>query len=143
MGVRVRHGVGTSERPSPEEELDKNVGLYTAGQVSRRCREGKLLFFVCFFFFSLFLQKCEDKRGAAGNTRAGMERRAGWQARVAGSRGRGGRGEAAVEGVVTISSRSEKQSRINPKDCHSFVSELYSFSEGHIALFFTSGKDEM
>lgn len=51
MGVRVRHGAGTSERPSPEEELDKNAGLYTAGQVSRRCREGKLLFFVGFFFF--------------------------------------------------------------------------------------------
>jgi len=142
MGVRVRHGAGTSERPSPEEELDKNAGLYTAGQVSRRCREGKLLFFVGFFFF-LFLQKCEDKRGAAGNTGAGMERRAGRQACVAGSRGRGGRGGAAVEGMVAVSSHSEKQSRINPKDCHSFVSELYSFSEGHISTFFTSGKDEM
>lgn len=95
------------------------------------------------FFFFLFLQKCEDKRGAAGNTGAGMERRAGRQACVAGSRGRGGRGGAAVEGVVAVSSHSEKQSRINPKDCHSFVSELYSFSEGHISTFFTSGKDEM
>lgn len=142
MGVRVRRGVGTSERPSPEEELDKNAGLYTAGQVSRRCREGKLLFFVGFFFF-LFLQKCDDRRGAAGNTGAGTERRAGRQARVAGGRGRGGRGEAAVEGVVAVSSCSEKQSRINPKDCHSFVSELYSLSEGHISTFFTSGKDEM
>ena len=140
----MRHGAGTSERPSPEEELDKNAGLYTAGQVSRRCREGKLLFFVGFFFFSFFCKSVKRREGlAAGNTGAGMEKRAGRQARVAGSRGRGGRGGAAVEGVVAVSSRSEKQSRINPKDCHSFVSELYSFSEGHISTFFTSGKDEM
>lgn len=62
MGVRVRHGVGTSERPSPEEELDKNVGLYTAGQVSRRCREGKLLFFV-FFFFPFFCKSVKTREG--------------------------------------------------------------------------------
>lgn len=96
------------------------------------------------FFFSFFCKSVKRREGlAAGNTGAGMEKRAGRQARVAGSRGRGGRGGAAVEGVVAVSSRSEKQSRINPKDCHSFVSELYSFSEGHISTFFTSGKDEM
>ena len=61
MGVRVRHGVGTSEIPSPEEELDKNVGLYTAGQVSRRCREGKLLFFVVFFPF--FCKSVKTREG--------------------------------------------------------------------------------
>lgn len=63
MGVRVRHGAGTSERPSPEEELDKNAGLYTAGQVSRRCREGKLLFFVGFFFFSFFCKSVKTREG--------------------------------------------------------------------------------
>ena len=101
---------------------------------------GRANCFSLWVFFFLFLQKCDDRRGAAGNTGTGMERRAGQQARVAGGRGRGGRGEAAVEGVVAVSSRSEKQSRINPKDCHSFVSELYSLSEGHISTFFHKWK---
>lgn len=55
--------MGTSERPSPEEELDKNAGLYTAGQVSRRCREGKLLFFVGFFFSSFFCKSVTAGEG--------------------------------------------------------------------------------
>lgn len=69
--------MGTSERPSPEEELDKNVGLYTAGQVSRRCREGKIAFFFV-FFFPFFCKSVKTREGAAGNMGAGMEREAGW-----------------------------------------------------------------
>lgn len=72
-GDRARLGGGISERTSPEEQLDKNAGLYTADQVSRRCGEGGLLSFVVLF---LFLQKC----GAARDTGAGTERRGGREA---------------------------------------------------------------
>lgn len=39
----------------PEDQLDRNAGLYTADQVSKRCGEGGLFLFVVFFFsFSFF-----------------------------------------------------------------------------------------
>lgn len=120
MGVRVRHGVGTSRETSPEEELDKNVGLYTAGQVSEGAGRANC-FSLCFF---PFLQKCEDKREGLGNM-GGQDGETGWwQARVAGSRGKEDEGEAAVEGVVAYLLALRKAVEIN---CHSFVSELYSF----------------
>lgn len=36
----------------PEDQLDRNAGLYTADQVSKRCGEGGLFLFVVFFFSS-------------------------------------------------------------------------------------------
>lgn len=135
--------MGTSERPSPEEELDKNAGLYTAGQVSRRCREGKLLFFVGFFFFFLFLQKCDGRRGAAGNTGTGMER------------GAGGRLVCRAAEVEEdeekqqwkawwLSPRARKSSRESTRKIVTVLSRNYILSrKDTFALFFTSGKDEM
>lgn len=38
----------------PEDQLDRNAGLYTADQVSKRCGEGGLFLFVVFFFFFFF-----------------------------------------------------------------------------------------
>ena len=128
-GDRARLGGGISERTSPEEQLDKNAGLYTADQVSRRCGEGGLLL----LFFSFFCKSVElqETRGLGRNDEVGG------RLLGAGSRGRGGRREAADEGAVAVSSCFEKQSRINPKDCHSFVSELCSLWEGHVSTSFS------
>lgn len=54
----------------PEDQLDRNAGLYTADQVSKRCGEGGLFLFVVFFFL-LFLQKCEERRVGAEDTGGG------------------------------------------------------------------------
>lgn len=81
----------------------------------------------------LSLRFCDSVQSGAGTADPGpgWRRAASWGARA------GTGGEAAkqrFQGPEAVSSSFQKQSRINPEDCHSFVSELFSPGKDTLVL---------
>lgn len=125
-------GPGGPRDHLPEEQLDRDAGLYTADRESGRRGEGRPFPSAAFL---LCLRQCEERGAGAAAAGPGAGGGGGGTASWGGRRGRGGDAEKQEsKGPVAVSWCFEKQSRINPRDCHSFVSELFSPGKDTLVL---------
>lgn len=135
MGGGDRAGGGGPRDHRPKEQLDRDAGLYTADRESGRRGEGRPFLSAAFLLFLRQREETGAGVAAAGPGGRGGGGGAGGTVSWGGRRGRGGDAEKQEsEGPVAVSWCFEKQSRINPRDCHSSVSELFSPGKDTLAL---------